>query len=79
MPIIEGASGALDLFEDIGSLRGPDKRLGHLVVFVDVLSDSHDQFFRIVKDAATQPILREVPEEAFQLTGALFSSTGVAH
>ena len=45
MPIIERAPGTLDLFEDIGSLGGPDERLGALVVFVDVFSDGHDQFF----------------------------------
>ena len=65
MPIIERASGTLDLFEDIVSLGGPDERLGALVVFVDVVSDGHDQFFGIVKDAATQSILCEVPEEEF--------------
>ena len=65
MPIIERASGTLDLFEDIGSLGGPDERLGALVVFVDVFSDSHNQFFSIVKDAASQPVLCEVPKETF--------------
>ena len=65
MPIIERASGTLDLFEDIGSFRRPDEGLGVLIVFVDVLSDSHDQFFWIVKDPATQSILRKVSEEAF--------------
>ncbi len=64
MPIIERASGALDLFEDVGSLRGPEEGLGALVVFVDVFSDSRNRFFGIVKDAATQTILCEVPEEA---------------
>ena len=49
MPIIEGAPGTLDLFEDVASLGGPDERLGALVVFVEVLSDRHDQFFSIVK------------------------------
>ena len=58
MPIIQGAAGALDLFEDIGSLCSPDERLGVQVVLVDVLSDSHDQFFGVVKDAAPQPVLR---------------------
>ena len=65
MPIIECASGTLDLFEDIESLGGPDEWLGTVVMFVDVLSDSHNQFFRVVKDTATQSVLCEIPEEAF--------------
>jgi hypothetical protein len=36
-----------------------------LVVFVDELSDSHDQFFNIVKDAAAEPVLGKVAKEAF--------------
>ena len=65
MPIIQSAAGTLDLFEDIGSLGGPDERLRAPVVLVDVLSDSHDQFFRIMKDTAPQAILCQVSEEAF--------------
>ena len=57
MPIIEGSAGTLDFFEDIGGLRGPDEGLGALVMFVDELSDGHDEFFDIVKDAAPQTIL----------------------
>ena len=49
MPIIERAAGALNLFEDIGRLRGPDEGFGVLVVFFDVLFDGDDQFFGIVK------------------------------
>lgn len=65
MPIIERASGALDFFEDIVSLGGPDERLGALVVFVDILSDGRDQFFGTVKDTAPQSILCEIAEESF--------------
>jgi Bacterial membrane protein YfhO len=53
MPIIKSAPGTLDLFEDVGSLGGPEEGFGTLVVFVDVLSDGRDQFFSIVKDAAS--------------------------
>jgi hypothetical protein len=33
-------------------------------VFVDVLSDSRDQFFNIVKDATPEAVLCEIPGEA---------------
>jgi hypothetical protein len=39
MPIIERSVSALDLFEDIECLRGPDEWLWILVEFVDELSD----------------------------------------
>jgi len=32
-------------------------------VTVDVSADSHDQLFQIAKDAAPQPVLREIAEE----------------
>jgi len=53
MPIIKSAPGTLDLFEYVGSFCGPDEGFWTLVMFVDVLSDGHDQFFSIVKDAAS--------------------------
>src|ERR1017187_5973408 len=65
MAIIEGAAATFDLFKDIGSLGGPDEWLWALVVLVDVISDSHDQLLGIVKDAATQPVLCDIAEEAF--------------
>ena len=42
----------LDFFEDIGSLRCPDERLGVPVVLIDVVSDGHDQFFGVAKYTA---------------------------
>ncbi len=34
-------------------------------MFVNVIADSHDQFFRVMKNAGRQAILCEVAEEAF--------------
>ncbi len=65
MPIIERSASTLDLFEDIEGLGGPDERLWTPVVFINELSDSHDEFFGIVKYAAPQSVLGEVAEEAF--------------
>ena len=52
MPIIKCAAGALDLLEDIGGFGGPDEGFGILAMFVDVLTDGHDEFFGVMKDAA---------------------------
>src|ERR1039457_6583180 len=65
MPIIKGASSALDLFEDIGGLGCPDERLGTLVVFVDIFTDGCGEVFSIAKNSAPQSVLSEVPKEAF--------------
>jgi hypothetical protein len=35
-----------------------------LVVSVDVVSNRHNQLLYIAKDAATQPVLHEIAEEA---------------
>jgi hypothetical protein len=52
MPIIKCAAGELDLLEDIGGFGGPGEGFGILVMFVDVLTDGHDEFFGVMKDAA---------------------------
>jgi hypothetical protein len=62
MLIIARSAGGLDLFEDVGSLRGPDEGFGTLIMFVDEFSDGHDEFFSVMKDAAPQTILCEVAE-----------------
>ena len=59
MPIIKRAPGGFDFFEDSGSLRGPDKGFGTLVVFSDVCSDSHDQF--LVRRPAPPSGVVEIP------------------
>ena len=53
-----------DLLQDIGGTGGPDKGFGTFVVTVDISADSHDQLFQIAKDAAPQPVLGEIAEEA---------------
>src|SRR6185437_6995174 len=54
MPIIQGPAGALDLFEDVGGFRGPDERLGLIVVLVDVSTDGHDQLLDIAEGTSSQ-------------------------
>lgn len=65
MPIIKSATDALDLFRDIGGFRSPDEWFGGLVVFVNILAGGRDQFCSVVKDPTPQPVLSEIPEEAF--------------
>lgn len=65
MPIIAGASGTLDLFQDIGGLGGPDEGFRFLVVLFDAVFDGDDQVFGTVKGAAAQPVLCEITEKAF--------------
>jgi hypothetical protein len=36
-----------------------------VVVPIDVVADGHDQFFDITKDAAAEPVLGKIAEEAF--------------
>jgi len=55
----------LNLFQDIGGFGGPDKRLGVLVVVVDVAFNRHDEFFYATECATAQAVLREVAEEFF--------------
>ena len=45
MPIMKAGAGAFDFLEDVGSLCGPDERLGVLVVAIDVVIDGGDEFF----------------------------------
>src|SRR5215472_11537987 len=61
---MRGVAGTLDLFQDIGGASRPDKGLGIFVVAVDVISDGHDEFFKIAKHAPAQLIVGEIPEEA---------------
>lgn len=61
MWIIDCASGALDLYGDVGNLHGPGKLLGDLKAFAGVFSDSRNRLFGIVRYAATQTILSEDP------------------
>ena len=47
------------------ALAVPDEGLGLMVVLVDVVADSHDQFIDVAEDASAQAILGKIPEEAF--------------
>ena len=62
---MESAASTFDLLQDISGAGGPDERLGALVVVIDVVSDRGDEFFDIAKDAAAQPVLSQIPKEAF--------------
>jgi hypothetical protein len=53
-----------NFFEYVGSFRGPDERFWILVVLVDVVSDGHDELFKISEDATAQLFLGQVAEEA---------------
>ena len=61
---MESVASTFDLLQDISGTGGPDERLGALVVVIDVISDRGDKFFDIVKDAAAQPVLSQIPKEA---------------
>ena len=63
MPIIQGSSRTLDLFQDVGRLRRPDERLGRTVVLVDVVSHRGDQFLDIPEDSAAKALLGQISEE----------------
>ena len=62
---MKGRAGALDLFQYLGCLGGPDERLGIVVMMVDVVSDGCDEVFYVPKDPATKPILSQIPKESF--------------
>src|ERR1035437_8040551 len=64
LTIIQRGAGALDLFGDIGRFGCPDKGLGIVVVLVDVVAYRHNQFLDISEDAAAEPLLGEIAEEA---------------
>src|SRR5512141_2560837 len=61
---MQGAAGAFDFLQNVGSAGRPDEGFGLVVVAVDVTADRHDQFFQITKYTAPQSVLREVAEEA---------------
>jgi hypothetical protein len=61
---MESAASPFDLLQDISDTGGPDERLGALVLVIDVITDRGDKFFDIVKDAAAQPVLSQIPKEA---------------
>ena len=56
--------GALYFFEDVGCLGGPDKRFGVGVMPIDVIADSRNQLLDIAENSTSEPILREIAEEA---------------
>ena len=60
---MKGRAGALDLFQYVGCLGGPDERLGIVVVMVDVVEDCCDQLLDTAKDSAAQAVLGQVAEE----------------
>ena len=62
---MQGAVSAGYFFEDVGGAGGPDEGFGVFVMAVDVSSDGQDEFFEVAKDAAPQPVLREIAKEAF--------------
>ena len=55
--IIQHSAGTLDLLQNIGCFGRPDKGLGVVVVFVDVVADGHNQFLDIAEYAASKPLL----------------------
>src|SRR5215469_7925428 len=63
MTFIQRAASALDLFQDIGGACRPDEGFGILVVTVDVIPDSQEEFFEIAKHSATQLVLGKVAKE----------------
>ena len=62
---MESAASTFDLLQDVSGAGGPDERLGALVVVIDVVSERGDEFFDIAKDATAQPVLSQIPKEAF--------------
>ena len=63
MTFIQRAASALDLFQDIGGACRPEDGFGILVVTVDVIPDSQEEFFEIAKHSATQLVLGKVAEQ----------------
>jgi hypothetical protein len=61
---MQDSAGAGDFLKDVAGLGGPDERLGIVVVAVDVVTDSHDELFEIVEDAAPDAVFGEIAEEA---------------
>jgi hypothetical protein len=49
---MEGSAGALDLFQDVGGLGGPDERLWVFIVTADVLVDRDNQLLDAAENAA---------------------------
>ena len=54
---MKGGADALDLFQDVGGLCGPDEVLGFFVVMFDVVEDGRDEFFNAEEDAAAQSLM----------------------
>jgi len=69
MTFIQGATSALDLFQDVGGAGRPNERLGILIVTIDGVSDGQDEFFEIAKHSASQPVVSEVAEETLHHVG----------
>ena len=63
MTFIQRAASALDLFQDIGGACRPDEGFGILVVTVDVIPDSQEEFLEIAQHSATQLVLGKIAEE----------------
>ena len=55
----EGGSPALDFFESIGGLGGPDKGLGLLIVLGKAVFDGNDQFAHASKHTPAKPLRGE--------------------
>ena len=54
-----------DFFQDVRCFCRPDDGFWILIVAIDVFSNGHDQLFEILEDAALEPVLGQVAEEAF--------------
>ena len=60
----EGGSPALDFFEYIGGLGGPDKELGLLIVLGKAVFDGNDQFAHASKHTPAKPLRGEIAKES---------------
>lgn len=65
LQLIRGVPRPLDFREDIAGGGGPDERFGLVVVRVNVFVDRADQIIDVVEAAATQGLVGQVPDEAF--------------
>ena len=61
---MQGVASTFNLFQGVGGTSRPDEGLGVFVVTIDVISNRHDEFFEIAKNAAAKPVLSEIAEEA---------------
>src|SRR6266516_6399589 len=63
MPIIQLGARTLDLLQNVGCFGRPYEGLGRLIAMVDVVLDGPDQLFDVAKDATSDALVGEIPEE----------------